>query len=182
MKSGGRRILEDTRSLKSTRGAWERVVQMAGVGADGVKGTRLRGGRWAQSHGFRGPCRKGGIPYRTQRKTRPGLAPLRDEVLILVEEDGVGRSAVRMQEEENGSDEPSKAAAAAVRARNNGGLSALEVEINDKLPSAGRLERGAMRVPQPWVCDLALPCPRWLYTLVPCPSSQASIFLSVKHE
>lgn len=100
---------------------------------------------------------RGGVPYQTQGKTQTGLAPLRDEVFILLDGDGVGCSAVRIQEEENRSDEPGEAAAAVVRARNNGGLSALEVEINDKPPHARRPERGATRVPQPWFASS--PCP-----------------------
>lgn len=59
MKSGEGRVLEDTVSVKRIPGAWEMVVQVAGVSADGVKGTRLRGSRWAQSRGFRGPCDRG---------------------------------------------------------------------------------------------------------------------------
>lgn len=108
------------------------VVQTAGVSAHGVKGTKLRGSRWLQSHGFRGPCNKGGIPYQMQGKTQTGLAPLRDKVLVLLHEYAVGHSAVRIQEEEYGRDQPSKAAAVVVKARNNGSQSALEVEINDK--------------------------------------------------
>lgn len=69
VKSGEGRVLEDTVSVKRTPGAWEMVVQVAGVSADGVKGTRLRGSRWAQSRGFRGPCDRG-EGFRIKRKGR----------------------------------------------------------------------------------------------------------------
>lgn len=67
------------------------VTRMARVSAEVEKQT---GPSDMASKGY---AKKGGIPYQTQGRTQRGLAPRSDKALILLDEDLIGRSAVRIQ-------------------------------------------------------------------------------------